>query len=166
MSEEQLPGLVLDPSLRPTSTGGAAGAQREPTGLRGLGVRALFRLAPMIFRSLRSGDREPVADFPVLEPGQTRPARLAEIDFGDSFPSAVDDLTTVAGSAEETDAGLSAEQAQEPLSVAETIADLAESMGIDVEAPAASTSVAQASAADVAQAEAAEAVAELGEAAL
>jgi hypothetical protein len=167
MSEQELQGLVLDPSLQATATGETGGAQREPSRLRGLGMRALFRLAPMIFRSLFSGDREPAADFPVLEPGQTRPARLAELDFGDSFPTTDADLTTATGSAHEADAKLSAEQAQEPASVAETIADLAASMGMDLEAPGpASAPTAEANTAEVAQAEAAEAVAELGEAGL
>jgi hypothetical protein len=71
-----------------------------------------LRLIPGVLRQVFSG-REPVGGLPVVEPGQSRPADLPEVDFGDSYPTAdhsaaeADAVTAAAGVV----AGALAEQA-------------------------------------------------------
>jgi hypothetical protein len=85
VSDEQIPGLILDPPLDlapdPVPSGEAQGSLKEIGGLWGL-----LRFLPGAIRQAFSG-REPVGGLPVLEPGQTRPAELAEVDFNPGAPT-------------------------------------------------------------------------------
>jgi hypothetical protein len=92
VSELEPQGLILDPTLDlaadptpdsvPVSDGGLRGSLKEIGGWWGL-----LRFLPGAIRQAFSG-REPAGGLPVVEPDQTRPAALSEVDFGDSFPTA------------------------------------------------------------------------------
>ena len=146
MTDQELPGgVVLDqaPDTAPAQDEGGRSS------LRGVSAWTLVRLIPSVFRSMLAG-REPVGGLPVVEPGRQRPAELREIDFGESAPTA---------------------EAREPVLLAETVAEVAASLGVDLDTTEAAAQAAEqdhdaatsAFALDVDHAAVAEAVAELGE---
>lgn len=170
---EESSGLVFDLVQDAAPSKPAWGSLRE------VSPAMWLRLIPGVLRQVFSG-REPVGGLPVVEPGQSRPTSLPEIDFNPGAPIADHGLAAMeaaahasvaeAVAAEEVPVPEAVAESAEPASVAEVVADLAASLGVDLDAAdAVAEPVAEgptAEAAAEAAAVDAEAVAELGEAGL
>jgi hypothetical protein len=181
VSDQETSGLTFDlapdPAAAPTSESeqGLWGSLREVSGW------SWVRLIPSLFRSMFAGPREPVGGLPIVEAGQTRPADLAEVDFGDSAAAPDYGLafeSNAAAQVSATGVGATAETS-EPVRLAEAVAEVAEELGTDARstgADAAEANVTKAAAVEAtgnghqvqvaASAADSDAVAELGEAGL
>jgi hypothetical protein len=107
VSGQETPGLVFDLASDPApASGDAWGSLREIGGWWGL-MKFLPSAVRMVF-----SDRESVGGLPVVEPGQTRPAELPEVDFDPGVPTG-DHTPTAETSQAEQVAEQAAEQAAE-----------------------------------------------------